>query len=188
MESSPVIRKLLPSADWIVARLMMPFSTTRLSTVRVSPSTTTSSVSVRYSINRTAMRRPMALRVARFIRSPPTESMVMLTCGWPFSSKACCALETLSPVTITSRSRRASRLGLSRNGNVSISADDASWRASRRNSRLAVAPSTRFAAAVSCTPGNSTMMRSAPWRCTRGSATPSSLTRLRMVVRFCSSA
>ena len=43
-----------------------------------------------------------------------------------------------------------------------------------------------FTSAEFCTPGSCTLMRSSPWRCTIGSDTPSSLTRLRSVVMFCS--
>jgi hypothetical protein len=53
---------------------------------------------------------------------------------------------------------------------------------------VAVAPIMRLASAVSCTPGSSTTMRSAPWRWMIGSATPSWLTRLRRVLMFCSMA
>ncbi|MNP06678.1 hypothetical protein D3C76_986730 [compost metagenome] len=73
----------------------------------------------------------------------------------------------------------------SRNSKVSVEERSASGSAARRNSRLAVLPRIRLASAVSCTPGSSTTMRLAPWRCTSGSDTPSSLTRLRTVVRFC---
>ena len=60
--------------------------------------------------------------------------------------------------------------------------------ATSRNSRLATLPRIRLASAVSWIPGNSTTIRLAPWRCTRGSDTPNSLTRLRIVVRFCATA
>ncbi|KGD32249.1 hypothetical protein DM47_4985 [Burkholderia mallei] len=58
----------------------------------------------------------------------------------------------------------------------------------RRASSVAVRPMMSFAFAVSCTPGSSTTIRSLPccWRI--GSDTPSSLTRLCSVVRFCLSA
>ena len=45
-----------------------------------------------------------------------------------------------------------------------------------------------FARAVSCTPGSCTITRSEPCCWTIGSATPSSLTRLRRIVMFCSTA
>src|SRR5260363_199360 len=58
----------------------------------------------------------------------------------------------------------------------------------RRASSVEVRPILSFALAVSCTLGNSTMMRSAPCCCTSGSATPSSFTRLDKVRMFCCSA
>ena len=57
-----------------------------------------------------------------------------------------------------------------------------------RTSSVAVRPRMSFAFAVSCTPGSCTTMRSAPCCWMIGSATPSSLTRLRSVVMFCCSA
>ena len=54
-----------------------------------------------------------------------------------------------------------------------------------RNSSVAVAPRISFARAVSCTPGNCTTIRFSPCFWMTGSATPSSLTRLRSVVTFC---
>ena len=46
-------------------------------------------------------------------------------------------------------------------------------------------PRMSFTSAEFCTPGSCTLMRSTPWRCTIGSDTPSSFTRLRSVVMFC---
>ncbi|MNN33167.1 hypothetical protein D3C81_1469110 [compost metagenome] len=109
----------------------------------------------------------------------------MLTCGRPFSSKLAWASVTWSPVMITPRSSATGGRPSSRKSKDSVLAREASRSAARRNSRLAVLPRMRLASAVSCTPGSSTTMRLAPWRCTSGSATPSSLTRLRTVVRFC---
>ena len=54
-----------------------------------------------------------------------------------------------------------------------------------RISSVAVRPRMSFARAVSCTPGSCTTTRSAPCCWTIGSATPSSLTRLRRIVMFC---
>ena len=136
-------------------------------------------------MNTTAMLRPTLLRVARFISSPPWPSRRMFTCGRPFSSKLALASVTWSPVMITPRSSGTGGRRGSRNSKVSVADFRASGSAARRNSRLAVLPRIRLASAVSCTPGSSTTMRLAPWRCTSGSDTPSSLTRLRTVVRFC---
>ncbi|MNS87809.1 hypothetical protein D3C72_1217640 [compost metagenome] len=130
------------------------------------------------------MLRPTLLRVARVISSPPWPSRRMFTCGRPCSSKLAWASVTWSPVMIRPRSTAAERPP-SRNSNTSVVALEAPGSAPKRNSRLAVLPRIRLASAVSCTPGSSTTMRLAPWRCTSGSATPSSLTRLRTVVRFC---
>jgi len=132
------------------------------------------------------MRRLMLSRVARFISVPPWLSRLMLTCGRPFSSKLDVAPVTRSPPMIRSRSSQALRSPerWSRNSNCSLSELAASGRASRRNSRLAVLPRMRLASAVSCTPGSSTTMRLRPCFWIIGSATPSSLTRLRSVVRF----
>ncbi|MCY1425744.1 hypothetical protein D9M71_415400 [compost metagenome] len=133
----------------------------------------------------TAMLRPTLLRVARLINSPPWPSRRMFTCGWPCSSKLAWASVTWSPVMIRPRSTAAAGRLPSRNSKDSVVALEAPGSAPRRNSRFAVLPRIRLASAVSCTPGNSTTMRLAPWRCTSGSATPSSLTRLRTVVKFC---
>ena len=54
-----------------------------------------------------------------------------------------------------------------------------------RTSSVAVRPMMSLARATSCTPGSCTTMRSAPCCWIIGSATPSSLTRLRSVVMFC---
>ena len=54
-----------------------------------------------------------------------------------------------------------------------------------RISSVAVRPRMSLARAVSCTPGSCTTTRSAPCCWTIGSATPSSLTRLRRIVMFC---
>ena len=54
-----------------------------------------------------------------------------------------------------------------------------------RISSVAVRPRMSFARAVSCTPGSCTTTRSAPCCWMIGSATPSSLTRLRRIVMFC---
>jgi hypothetical protein len=53
---------------------------------------------------------------------------------------------------------------------------------------VAVAPSTRIASFGSCTPGSCTLMRLAACRVTIGSLMPSSSTRRRSVVMFCSMA
>ena len=54
-----------------------------------------------------------------------------------------------------------------------------------RISSVAVRPRMSLARAVSCTPGSCTTTRSAPCCWMIGSATPSSLTRLRRIVMFC---
>ena len=54
-----------------------------------------------------------------------------------------------------------------------------------RISSVAVRPRMSLARAVSCTPGSWTTTRSAPCCWMIGSATPSSLTRLRRIVMFC---
>ena len=57
-----------------------------------------------------------------------------------------------------------------------------------RISSEAVRPRMSFARAVSCTPGSCTTTRSAPCCWMIGSATPSSLTRLRRIWMFCATA
>jgi hypothetical protein len=57
-----------------------------------------------------------------------------------------------------------------------------------RISSDAVRPRMSFARAVSCTPGSCTTTRSAPCCWMIGSATPSSLTRLRRIWMFCATA
>ena len=137
-------------------------------------------------MNNTPIRRLTLLRVALDIRLPPSLSRLICTLGMPFWSKLAFALDTRSPVMMTSRSSHS--LALARSGlrysNRCFSDGGASMLATRRNSRLATLPRIRLASAVSWMPGSSTTIRFWPWRWTSGSDTPSSFTRLRRVVRF----
>ena len=118
------------------------------------------------------------------MRSPPAESSVMLTAGWP-------SCEYVNPASmISSPEATTARLSVC-DCSVPLPGYDREpgtspvW-STIRNSRVAVAVSIFSSSVGSCTPGSCTTMRSTPCRCTSGSATPSWSTRLRKVVMFCS--
>ena len=156
---------------------ILRFSTT-------SPSITLRAITGFCSMKIIAIECPMFGPVARFMRSPPSLSSSMFTCGRPVSeSRPWLALITLSPVTIFARCSLRVRPSY---GITSNDDGRSSGLAIKRNSNVANLSSRRLASELSCTPGKSMTILDRPRRCTRGSATPSSLIRLRSPVRFCS--
>ena len=136
------------------------------------------------SMKMIAIECPTLGAVKSCIRSPPMLSRVMFTCGSDVcGSYPCWAFVTRSPVTMIVRCSRRTRPSYTIS---SISEGRSSGSASRRNSRFANLSRIRFAADASCMPGRSTTMRLLPSRCTSGSETPISSTRLRRLTMFLS--
>eukprot|EP01083_Nonionella_stella_P035863 97809_1 len=77
----PVIRKLLPRRDWMLAMLITSSCFTR--TARPFASFLPLSL---YSTNRVAIGLPMLSLVKLDMMLPPALSSEMLTCGWLYSS------------------------------------------------------------------------------------------------------
>ena len=129
------------------------------------PNSSSTSVDLLFcSTNKTPSLLPTFPLVARCIALPPCISKVIFTCAKPLSSKPVFAFVTRSPVTITSFSKNAVPYLSSLYSNSVFLRRDALDFASSLNSRFAVLPIIFFAAAVSCTPGNSTTIRFAPCR------------------------
>ncbi len=171
VEYEPVIWKLEPSSDWIVA------------TVSTSP--------LPFSNSTMPIGLPMFSRETSRSTRPPWASSLMLTDGRWFWSKPADALSMRSPVKITCFFSTTGAPLPCRNSSLP-NGIGSPWRglrgasgSTRRASSVAVRPMMSLALAVSCTPGSCTTMRSAPCCWITGSATPSSLTRLCSVVMFC---
>ncbi len=164
---SPVTWKRFLNTPWIVAVLMI----SSVLTLRFSVCPLRVTLSSRHSMKTVDINLPTLSRVFASIRSPPAESRVICTAGWPSFVKPELASTISSPDAITSR--------LSFCGGMDPRPEY--WRvpgkspatSTMRNSTVAVAFRIFSSSVGSWTPGNCTTMRSTPWRCTSGSATPS---------------
>ena len=146
-----------------------------------------------FSTSTIAIRLPTLSRVSSLKIRAPLPSRFMCTAGsllrW---SKPGCASLMRSPVRTTCRLTstfwppRSTKRSLP-NGTLPASAASIAPGSSLtiRISSDAVRPRMSLARAVSCTPGSCTTTRSAPCCWMIGSATPSSLTRLRRIWMFC---
>ena len=100
-EVSPVTWKRFLNTPWIAAVLMISSVLTRRVSVR-SPICTVSS---RHSMNSVDIGRPRLFWVVSSMFSPPAESSVMNTAGWPSALKPAAASTICSPEAMTSRLR-----------------------------------------------------------------------------------
>ena len=184
-----MILKLVPKTAWTVAKLIIFFSMYDVCSITSLPDSSLTSLDLFFcSTNNTASFLPILPEVAFCIALPPSISRVIFTWGKPFSSKPVLAFVTLSPLTTTALSKKAVANWLSLKPNSSFLNGDVLALASSLNSRFAVFPIIFLAAVGSWTPGNSTTILLAPCLWTTGSETPSSLTLLRRVIKFCPTA
>ena len=149
-----------------------------------------------FSTSTMAILLPTFSRVNSLKMRAPVPSRLMCTAGSLLrESNPGCASLMRSPVRTTCRFtstgvpvRSMSRSSPSGGLPASACCSAAGSSSTMRTSKVAVRPRMSLARAVSCTPGSCTTTRSLPCCWTIGSATPSSLTRLRRMVMFCCTA